>query len=446
MTKPGRSGQPGVNGWFPVSLLFFFLSAAIWYAFWQEMYLSADGAYYFAGILDSGRVFNYIPARLYANVASQWPLILAVKAGFTNLETLKFLFSFGLYFPYLVSIGLCAYARRGMDPYALMFPLTGYLLVSFPLAYLWVGESQVMAVATWPVLYFLLRPSPTRVDVALLISLLLFLSRTYEAAVGAAVVFTAIIMVRLMRGPAEHRRWLVSALGAVLVVLGVCAYSAIFPARPENRAGFVSGVLHPLSNPNLVCGLVGLFVLAAAILSRRVWLLAVSVAAGVVSVLMALLGHTVSAGVSFDSRSLALTLLPLLLLGATWFVHRSLQINRTQVATMIAVFLLLIAGNVVSWDDWVRYRVDFVRTLGQSTGYVAIEDTASYRSPIRWGWTSPLLSVLWSGDCVRAVILNSSNRWEPFDPRKSLPMQSYFRFAESFHAVAPRARACEQRP
>jgi len=416
----------------------------MWYSFWQEMYLSADGAFYFARILENGSFLNYSWTRLHSDIATQLPLVLAIKFGVTSLGILKFLYALGLYFPYLASITLSAYALRGMDPNGLVFPLAGYLLVSFPAAYIWAGESQVMAVATWPVLFLLLRPSLTRVDVALLISLLVFLSRTYETVVGATVVFMAIILMRLLRGPTEQRKWFLLALGAALFVFGVSVYSAIFPASYENRSAFIDGMARPLSNPNLVCGLVALSSLAAAILSRRAWPLVVSVAVGVVSVVLPIRGLTASAQVSFDSRSLTLTLLPLLLLAATGFVLSRLKIDRIQLATMIAVFLLLILGNALSWSDWLRYRVAFERVLRQNAGYVPIEQTPLRKNRYHWGWTSPILSVLWSGGCVRTVILNPSNTpWEPFDPKRSLPMQSYFLFSEPFRAAASQARACE---
>jgi hypothetical protein len=59
MTNHWESEQLSKNGWFLGAVLFLFLSAAIWYAFWQEMYLSADGVFYFVRILDNGSFLNY---------------------------------------------------------------------------------------------------------------------------------------------------------------------------------------------------------------------------------------------------------------------------------------------------------------------------------------------------------------------------------------------------
>lgn len=444
MTEHVERNRPGRHATLTAAGLFFVLSAAIWYAFSREMYFSADGAHYFARILDKGSVLNVSWTRLHADVATQWPLVLAVKLGVADLGILKCLYALGLYLPYLVAGVLSVYALRGTDREALVFPLAAYLLVSFPAAYIWVGESHVMAVAAWPALFLLLRPTPSRVDVALLLLLLFFLSRTYETSAAVALVFVAVCLIRVLREGPECRGRLLLVLAAAVLVFGVNAYSAAFPVSAQNRSGFVAGITRTLRNPNLVCALLAFSLLALAIWRQRASLLLGAVAVGVVATVLALLGITVSAHVSFDSRSLTLTLLPLLLLAASVFVFRQPRMTPAQRAGIGAVFVLLTAANVISWNDWARFRGEFERVLTHNRGYIPVEHTPLRRDRSRWGWTSPILSVLWSGGCVRAVVLNPPNTvWEPFDPRATLPLQSYFRFGIPFRGVVSQARLCE---
>ena len=43
---------------------------------------------------------------------SQWPLVLGVKSGVTDLETLEFLFGLGLWFPWFLGFVISLYATR----------------------------------------------------------------------------------------------------------------------------------------------------------------------------------------------------------------------------------------------------------------------------------------------------------------------------------------------
>jgi len=71
------------------------LLAAAGFAASIELGFSADGAYVFARILEDRTFLNPVWSRLYADVALQWPLVLAVNAGVTSRPVLVGLFHLG---------------------------------------------------------------------------------------------------------------------------------------------------------------------------------------------------------------------------------------------------------------------------------------------------------------------------------------------------------------
>ena len=90
------------------TVLAFYLLACIPF-FWNgtiEKYFSADAAFYFVRMLDAGQFMDFAWSRNHAVYLTEWPLILAVDGGITNLALLKWLQGFGIFFPALLSIVL----------------------------------------------------------------------------------------------------------------------------------------------------------------------------------------------------------------------------------------------------------------------------------------------------------------------------------------------------
>jgi len=107
------------------------------------------------------------------------------------------------------------------------------------------------------------------------------------------------------------------------------------------------------------------------------------------------------------------------------------------------ILSLLAVGHAASWAASRDFREGFAAALHACTGYVAVADTSLDKYGRRWPWTTPLLSVLWSGDYVRSVILNRPDlRWGPFDPHEYLPLQACIAYDAAFAAVAPKAAPC----
>ena len=305
-----------------MAFCFVVVSGTIGYGLGNDLGFAGDGAYYFSTILDRSRLFaTFAWSRFHANVAAQWPLVLAVRLGITDPGLLRFVFAVGLYFPFALSFLLCAYALRGQDRAALLFPFASILIVSLPAAFILTGESQSMVLACWPILLFLVRPRLSSSDAAILVALLLFLSRTYETAVLAGILFATIGAMRLRSAPMQRRLPFVAAIAAAVLTIAISTYWAVFPAEIANRSGFTSALLRPLFHPAFVCAVIAFMVFALGVRTDARWLLIASIGIGMVSIALPFLGFAASANISFDCRTLTLTVLPILLVAAAWFVH-----------------------------------------------------------------------------------------------------------------------------
>jgi hypothetical protein len=454
-TSAATGSMPAVPAFVLVVILIGF-SALAWYATSIDLGFSVDGAYVFSRILDDRTFFDTAGwTRWHADVVLQWPLVLAVNTHITSLAVLKLLYHLGLYLPFILSFAICWNACRGLNNDALLlFPLAGYLLVSLPVASFLAGDSHVLAVIVWPILFLLLRPRLTWRQAVLVIALLLLMSRTYETALGAASIFLCLLGVRLaVDSPSARSVPIAVAAIVTLIIIAIAAYGALFPLHAGNRASFVAGMGSAGRHPMLLVSAGSIALLVASLASARLRLLAVPavlLAAG--SITLPLLGRTASAGVSFDLRSLTLTLLPVLLLSAIWFHYKRPRLSARQWILTGIICLLLSAGYGASWVAWRDFRHDFVAALRTHSGYVPLDDTPIANSPQRWPWTTSLLSILWSPDCVRTIILNhpgwqraaglADQNWEPFDPRTHLPLQSYVPYSVPLAAAAPHAGRC----
>ena len=120
--------------------LFGLISVALFDAFSIDKHLSADGVHYFVEILDSGTFYRVDWARRFAEFIIQWPLVLAVRAGVTQVPLLSACFALGIYLPYLLSFALSLHAVRRENPALLSLPLLSMVSVNLPAHFILAGE------------------------------------------------------------------------------------------------------------------------------------------------------------------------------------------------------------------------------------------------------------------------------------------------------------------
>ena len=140
-----------------------------------------DGAPFLASLIDSGRFHDGHTARAHVLWATQWPALLALKAGVTDTAALALAYSAGL-FAVPAALYHLALHRVRHDPALLSAVLAIVAAVYLPTSFFIVGEyNAAYAAATAAAAVLLTAHALTVRDAAVLAALGFFCLRSYEA-------------------------------------------------------------------------------------------------------------------------------------------------------------------------------------------------------------------------------------------------------------------------
>ena len=426
MARPEPVAVVSIQG---ASVAFGFVLLAMIVNVAADKHLSADGVFFFTRVVDSGWFGGISWSRIHAEYSVEWPLVLAVRAGVVNLGVLSAVYGAGICLPYVLSFMLCLYAVRGEHSGLLVFPAASMAMVNLASDYILVGEHHVLALVTWPILLLLLRRAPwTAGDCVLLVVLLCAYMRLYDASCVPATVLAACAAYRALTAPPGFQR------GAAAVACALCLYatmlSVYFCAAPRdeaNRAAFLQGVRYSLGSlENRACALFTALY-AAAVAMRSPWFRhAATLTVAAYAVAGVCFGVHAGSSVSFASRTLVATLLPVMMLGAiaAWRTGVCRMIGRD--ALVVVFVAVLAAGSVRNCYVWRGFAHEVKGIVASRSGYVRIEDTPLPGHPCGWTWNNGLLGLVWSDREVHALILDSrGTHWLPFDLRFERPLARY---------------------
>lgn len=428
-------------------ILFIIISLTLFNSFYVDKHLSADGVYYFAWILDNGDFIKFDWSRQFADYLSQWPLVLAVKFGLTNIQILLKFFALGLYFPFLISFLLCVYALRKEEKSLLIFPLLSMAAVCLSSDFILISESLVMANMSWPILLILLRREPlTCLDGIFLWILLLIFCRLYQTSIIPAFIYVFICIGRLLYDKDSRQKLiLICAILLCLVVIAVSFYFILYPRDTANAEGFLFGMVASL----LMSAAIILLIVKSLGQSRKKFksvifsillILAIQIIIFVVieqslkaEILVHSLGDGALACASFINRSLTITLLPALLITAVLVRVCKIQLDRLCVFPLSLFILIMVAESFYTTNEWKVFRDQLTQIVKTGNGYIPIEDTSIKDNPCRWSWNNTELGLVWSAPNIKAILLNesrlnSNNHWQPFDPRETLILKRYLKY------------------
>lgn len=428
-------------------LLFLFISLSLVNAFYVDKHLSADGVHIFALILDSSD-FTYITwSRQFAHYIIEWPLVLATKLGVSNIPILLKAFALGIYLPYLISFGICIYALRHERKTLLLFVLASIVAVNLTSDYVLSGENQVMVNMSWPIVLLLLRRQAlTWVDGFLLWILLALFSRLYETAIIPALIYSLICLVRLYYYRQKEQVIIISgALLLCFLAFAITLYFAINPRDVSNKASFIRGVIAVLKNPEALSASSFMVIYTIGLLLKKRIIILSAISPLVIYVLVYLFaGYSVTADVSFASRTLSITFLPVLLVGAILVWYFKSELDRTSISVFVVFVLTMVIGNVHNAKNWDDFRHQVIQVVETHQGYIPIEETRLKDNPYRWPWNNTELGLVWSASCVKAVLLNQPGLpWEPFNPHETLVLKNYLRYDEFFRSVDKGIATCQ---
>lgn len=404
--------------------LFVVISGSLWIGFAADTYFASDGSFYFAIILDNATFTNIAPSRAHAEFLTQWPLVMAVRSGVTDLGALEMFFGIGIWFPWVLSFVISLYATRER-PALIFFFLISMVSLNLSAWCLIYGEHLTLLSLAWPIFYFgILRRRLTVFEQLLTALLLVAHLKLYETTLVSGAIFTVIFTFRAWVEKHPRERWGSGILAALALASVVIAVTWIlFPRDPENRGHFLGAILASLGHPYpwigvsfVILNTVGIvFSSSRALLAAWVTPLVI----GVVS----LLSPGIMGGISFSTRTLTLTALPLLMLVTFMFSLSRFKLTKGWALSVSAVVVGISLLHVRHLQSWGSFKGEFQEILKEEKGFVK---PADHDDIDHWGWTNPLLSYVWADGEVKAVILNcNEGGYEPFDPYHETVMERY---------------------
>ena len=423
--------------------------------------LVADGAYYFTRLLQDARPTTFERGRLAAHALTQWPLVLALQVGLTDFSTLRLIHSAGLFYLGPLQLLLCWWFVPRGEEHDLLWPLLSLFAGSINAWFTVVTEAHVLTWLFWPLVLFLLhgklREAPR---VAAFVLLALASVSAYESMAIQGLLLAGLAIARYR---AERTSWrLVWALlaGWFLAGAGVGAYFGVRPRSPENRGGFLTGLVqfagtgradlnYPVLLSLAVLTLVALVLLVGPFRAKAYETLLASVAA--VGILVAVWPifkpDSFRPVQQFQARAW-IGLLPVGLALLMLLLRRrppDLAAFRMAFGFVLALGLTQITWHMVATAQWYGYTRVFRDELAHHTGFVEWESSTLARDRIgiqalhnlTWNYTNPVMSiVLAPSGQVSSIIGVPKGMWQPFDPTDPNALPNLTRYGVDYSRYA----------
>lgn len=413
----------------------FWLSLLLLYAIHAALALSTeralwlDGAYYFIRLLENQGFVLGDGSRSGADALVQIPVLLALRAGVTNLPVLKLLFSLPSFLLAPVSLGLCLW-MAGPRRDLMIYPLSTLAAGLMNTELLVIHESRTAVALFWPALFGLVDPLRRTSTLAIGCLASLPFIASYESAIVLGPVLIAAAFQRMRQGPSPaQNRVLWAGITSAVLATAVAAQSILRPTHPANLTSF-QGSWRVILEPGSVGIQVSLLVVALLIVARLLRRLEpfVPLIAGGVALLGVLqaLSDPTHIGVTAQYRGrIVNVILPILAAAPVLFAG---LLFRTETAARRALGLLFAAQIVLqlqlTWQ-WHAFREVSRERLACVRGLVPVDVALGsglevLRVSPEWmhGWQHPSLSLLDHAGPVRGLLgrARGYTEWQPFDP------------------------------
>jgi len=412
-----------------------------------------DGAYVVLGLLRTPMEYNdYDFHRSFASYIGQTPVLFGERLGIVNVSAYGGLYSFAVngipLLAYVIGLALARNAPRLFTATALALAVFGFG------ANFTNSEGNLFMALAWLAGVVLALPGPRRFARGIALPALAFvLLRTYEGMVLAGPILAIWSYAKAARtDDADERIGLVPAtlLFAIAGLIGFSGYVA--PRDPGNAASFSSAMFLYLRNPQMWLLLAAVCVLVAVLVSQRAFALGMALVAIALAVIFfaSMLGQQdyYAYRIYYQNRAFLVLLLPVALaaLAVADLYGRGCLARGVAPARMLALlvpFAAVVAVDLLGSVRWFAYMNTFCDVLARPGGASAgIAQLKASGAVTGWPWTHPSLSLLLRDHRSRAIVLNDTGKWQPFDSAQ-ITLTAYRgacenrRFGASRHAVSP---------
>ncbi|ARR55795.1 hypothetical protein HY78_21270 [Rhizorhabdus wittichii DC-6] len=401
--------------------------------------LYGDGSNFLYHLLRTRDFVHANPSRLCTEWLTQFPVVLALRAGVVDLPGLLVLHSATLVLM-PVAFWMLALARLHRDPaFWLVFLL--FCIVYFNVGFFAIGEynlAYALVALALAILSGRARIGPGWALVALLAGLGLLAA--YEAMLYLGPLLVLAGVVRLWKGsePPAVRAMLLLAILAYAAGTGVAVHFVLNPGHPEQLAAAMAffAAMHNRLLALSVAFAIGWIALStpAAWMRRGGLFLAVACLAGLV-----LPGNWSLPHQHYEARTLVgLALFGLGGLLALRFAVTArwpalVRVHPRAPIVALLFFVALAVSNLAYSLDHRAHLALFRDEVRARSGLVAVEDTRLLDGRLArygWIWTYPLMSLLLRENADQAIILNprAYRGYQSFDPEAEVPdLREYYR-------------------
>jgi hypothetical protein len=414
--------------------------------FWEILSarsLYGDGSFNYINDLAHGNFAGFSGVRSIADDIFEFPMLMAMRLGVTNLFWLRFLFGLGRLIPWPVALLLCYRVAPRHFWLAALACGAGYLNAAFVV----VGEHIVAHAFFWPAVFALVFARPlTPFAAATLLLSATILPESYESLLFLGPFLAALAIWRVFdRKETAWARGVCFAAAILFVLAAAIAFAAIHkPANGRELGGFKGDAFVILRNPGWTLKWTALWILLMAgicfsegfrrIATKPAALVVLAAAVGLWGAWPLLKPDDLNPARQFNARFLdlavPLALLPIAIAMAAlpkWFESRRGQLAAFSAALLLAQSLWQVSA---TWQ-WQRFTGVLRGILVSRTGYLSLSQTplAPGSVPGRtfhfvggvFDWDNPCLCIALSpGGRVRMMLHSAPDgyaaRWQPFDP------------------------------
>jgi hypothetical protein len=417
---------------FAISIVFEIFSARCLYG---------DGSFNYINDLANGKFAGFSGVRSIADDIFEFPMLVAMRLGVTNLFWLRLLFGIGRLIPWPVALLLCYRTAPRHFWLATLACGAGYLNASFVA----VGEHIVAHAFFWPAVFALVfaRPLTPFAASALLLSAAILLE-SYESLLFLGPPLALLALWRVFdRQEIAWARGIFLAAAALFILAAVIALTAVSkPSNGRELGGFRMDALAILLNPGWTIKWTALWIclMAGICFSEQFRRIATHptapifliIAIGLWGAWPLLKPDDLNPARQFNARFLDLAI-PLAMLPLSfavtavpkWFESRRRQLVVLSAALLLAQSLWQISATC----QWQRFTGILRGVLVSRTGYLSLSQTPLSENPGKslhfvggvFDWDNPCLCIALSpGGRVRMMLHSAPDgyaaRWQPFDP------------------------------
>lgn len=405
--------------------------------------LYADGAFNFINDLANNQFAGFSGVRSIADDIFEFPMLMAMRLGVTNLFWLRLLFGFGRLIPWPVALLLCYRIAPRHFWLAALACGAGYLNASFVA----VGEHIVAHAFFWPAVFALAfaRPLTPFAAAALLLSALILLE-SYESLLFMGPFLAAVALWRAFDPKnVAWARCIYFAAAVLFIMAAAIAFFAVSkPSNGRELGGFRVDAINMLFHPGWTMKWTALWILlmAGICLSEPFQRAAAHPCApfflifaiGLWGAWPLLKPDDLNPARQFNARfldlAIPLALLPVALAVAAlpkWFEARRQHLVVLSAALLLAQSLWQISA---TWQ-WQSFVGILRGVLASRSGYLSLSETPLVQGSIPgqslhfvggvFDWDNPCLCIALSpGGRVRMMLHSAPDgyvaRWQPFDP------------------------------